>query len=196
MFERTYENTVREILSKTDSEEDKAKAILLSAIDGLLTETPEGNDRPYAMLPEVTSHSWDLSHHYSDDLYVTCATNIGALAALVGDSEYRDSDKTSRLHIIFENLRKYEAKVQGCSKEGIRKPAGLAAWDIFCIIPRTKQRMAAFSLCADIYLRYPNASYEAAVDEAPIDLTELSDQIDKVNNIVAGIKKRNMGKKE
>lgn len=165
MFENTYNDTVKSIKSNISSVEDKAEAMLLSAIDGLLTEKPNGEDRPYAipyaMIPEVTG----------GNLYRACATCIRALAELAGNSwDINNSDiriysgvnvsskKLSELGVIFENLRAY------CEKKDIIKPDCLTAWDIFSILPENERKIAVFKLCSDIYLRFPNAESEANID--------------------------------
>ncbi len=166
MFENTYNDTVKSIKSNTSSLEDKAEAMLLSAIDGLLTKKPYGDDRTYAMIPEVTG----------GDLYRVCASNIRALAELAGNSwDMHNSDieifsgvnvsskKLSELGVIFENLRAYEAKIHQC-KQFIIRPNFLVAWDIFSILPENERKIAVFKLCSDIYLRFPNAESEANID--------------------------------
>lgn len=118
---------------------DDATRMFLSACVGFLTQKPEGEDRPYAQIPEVTG----------GNLYTACFANLCELTRMAGNKfdpnskEIRLMDgvvitpdknapqKGSKIGAIFENMRAYEAQLQGCEKEEIVKPYCLREWENF-----------------------------------------------------------------
>lgn len=118
---------------------DDATRMFLSACVGFLVQKPKGDDRPYAMIPEVTGGT----------LYKACFANLCELTRMAGNKFDPNSQeiklmdgvsitpdknapqKGSKIGAIFENMRAYEAKLQGCEKEEIIKPYCLREWENF-----------------------------------------------------------------
>ena len=171
MYEETFKKVTTEYLQNLKASGDMAPALLLSACAGLLSDQPsvDYGNRAYAQIPEVTG----------GNIYTRCATNIRELAFLavkkfdpasteitLRDDVTLPSDKKlflerSELGVIFGNLRAFENHLGNFDTI----PDCLTAWEIFCKLPEKEARMAAFRLCADIFSMYPNATYEATVNE-------------------------------
>lgn len=118
---------------------DDATRMFLSACVGFLTQKPEGDDRPYAQIPEVTG----------GNLYTACFANLCELTRMAGNKfdekagdirlmdgvvitpDKNAPQKGSKIGAIFENMRAYEAKIQGCEPANIVKPYCLREWENF-----------------------------------------------------------------
>lgn len=126
---------------------DDSMSAFLCACIGLLVSKPKGDDRPYAMIPEVVG---------SENGYAACFPNLCELIRMankkwtpqsgialldgvqLGDGKNNGAN-ASDLAAIFENLRIYEAtKVQHLSLDEIdqmEKPYCLREWENFRIAP-------------------------------------------------------------
>ena len=121
---------------------DDSMSAYLCAMISFLTSIPEGYDRPYAQIPEVTG---GLCYHpvFASICELTRMANkkwskSSGIDRFPG-SELGDGKNNtagaSELAAIFENLRFFEAKRQGCSVEEINKPYCLREWENFKIAP-------------------------------------------------------------
>lgn len=117
---------------------DDSTKMFLSACVGFLTQKPKGSDLPYSLIPEVSGGT----------CYKPCFANLCELTRMAGnkfkpggkvklaDGVVIEPDKNapqkgSELGAIFENIRMYEAKIQGCDPSAIEKPYCLREWENF-----------------------------------------------------------------
>lgn len=117
---------------------DDATRMLLSALVGFLVQKPTGCDTPYSAIPEVTGGRF----------YEPCFANLCELVRMVGNKwkpggpvklmegvnmepDKNAPQKGSEVGAIFENIRAYEAKIQGCEPDRIQKPYCLREWENF-----------------------------------------------------------------
>lgn len=117
---------------------DDSTKMFLSACVGFLTQKPKGSDVPYSLIPEVSGGI----------CYKPCFANLCELTRMAGNKfrpggkvklaegvmvepDKNAPQKGSELGAIFENLRMYEAKLQGCEPHEIVKPYCLREWENF-----------------------------------------------------------------
>lgn len=121
---------------------DDSMSAFLCACIGFLVSKPEGSNDPYAQIQEVTGGT----------CYEPCFANLCELTRManrkwtpqsgialaegvaLGDGK-NNTANASELAAIFENLRAYEAKIQGCDVDEIEKPYCLREWENFRIAP-------------------------------------------------------------
>lgn len=126
---------------------DDSMSAFLCACIGFLVSKPKGDDRPYAMIPEIVGSQYGYAACFPTLCELTRMANkkwtpnsgISLLeGAQLGDGKNNGAN-ASDLAAIFENLRVYEAtKVQGLSLEEIdqmEKPYCLREWENFRIAP-------------------------------------------------------------
>ena len=118
---------------------DDSTRMFLSSLVALLTQKPTcGDDRPYAQIPEVMGGK----------CYVACFASMCELTRMAGN-KYKPGEgidlmegvnlepdknapqKASQLGALMENVRAYEAKMQGCPASNIQKPYVLRLWENF-----------------------------------------------------------------
>lgn len=121
--------------------DDSMSAFLCAAI-GFLVSKPEGSDLPYAQIPEVTGgkcyeavfpNLCELTRMANKKWTKNSGIEL-AQGVELGDGKNATAN-ASELAAIFENLRAYEAKRQGCSQDMIEKPYCLREWENFRIAP-------------------------------------------------------------
>lgn len=121
---------------------DDSMSAFLCACIGFLVSKPEGSNDPYAQIEEVTGGT----------CYRACFANLCELTRManrkwspqcgiklmegvsLGDGK-NNTANASELAAVFENLRAYEAKIQGCDIDEIEKPYCLREWENFRIAP-------------------------------------------------------------
>ncbi len=130
--------------------------ILLTAICGILSETPCGEDRPFMMIPEVTGGNLYLSCipnvielvRLSNSPFDRTSSEIKLLEGVKIDTGKKTYDQTSsRLGAIFANLRKYIF-----SKDDIYMPDCLVAWDIFCELTPESAKGAIEEILSKLFI--------------------------------------------
>lgn len=121
---------------------DDSMNLLLCSIVSLLAMVPEGENKPYAQMPEIMG----------DVIYAPTFTSVTEIVRIAnkkwtpncGISRYHGSRlgdgknntaNASMLAAIFENIRCYEAQKQDCEPHEIRKPYCLREWEGFCLAP-------------------------------------------------------------
>lgn len=121
--------------------DDSMNAFLCACI-AFLTMKPEGSDIPYGQIPEVTggtcyrpafANICELTRMANSKWDKNCGIEL-AEGVKLGDGKNATAN-ASKLAAIFENLRAYEAKIQGCDIEDINKPYCLREWENFRIAP-------------------------------------------------------------
>ncbi len=161
MRDRSFEITIPEFQEKLDKAIEDLNTsphtrILLTAICGILSETPYGEDRPFMMIPEVTGGY----------LYVSCIPNVVELARLANNPFDRTSSEikllegvmidagkktyvqtSSKLGVIFANLREYIL-----SKDDVYMPDCLIAWDIFCELTPESAKGAIEEILSKLFI--------------------------------------------
>lgn len=121
---------------------DDSTSEFLCACIALLTTHPDGDDRPYGQIPEITGGL----------LYEPCFANLCEFArmankkwdassgikplanARLGDGK-NNTANASELALIFENLRAWECQRQDCDPDEMVKPYCLREWENFRIAP-------------------------------------------------------------
>lgn len=121
---------------------DDSMSAFLCANIAFLTQKPEGYDKPYAQIPEITGGL----------IYEPCFANLCELTRMannrynpatgpkmlpgtkLGDGK-NNTANASELAVIFENIRAWECKRQDCSEEELIKPYCLREWENFRIAP-------------------------------------------------------------
>ena len=122
---------------------DNAMNAFMCACIGFLTQRPEGEDIPYAQIPEITgglsyepcfANLCELTR-MANKRYDERVCNIRPLEGVkLGDGKSNTAN-ASELAMIFENIRAYECRRQECGPEELIKPYCLREWENFRIAP-------------------------------------------------------------
>ncbi len=121
---------------------DDAMSAFICACIALMTQCPTGSDIPYSQTPEVMGGT----------VYFPCFANIGDFSRMAGKKWDKNSGielygqaqlgdgknataNASELAAVFENMRMYEAELQGCEPFEIEKPYALRVWEDFRVAP-------------------------------------------------------------
>ena len=121
--------------------DDAMNAFMCSGI-AFLTQKPDGEDLPYAQIPEITggvafepcfANLCELTRMANNKW--TPSSNIKPMPGVkLGDGK-NNTANASELAMIFENIRAYECARQNCSPEEMQKPYALREWENFRIAP-------------------------------------------------------------
>lgn len=121
---------------------DNAMNAFLCATIALLTSKPKGSDIPYGQIPEVMggmcyapafANLCELTRMANKKW--TPASGIELLDGVALGDGKNNTANASELAAIFENLRVYEANLQGVDPEEMSKPYCLREWENFRIAP-------------------------------------------------------------
>lgn len=114
----------------------------LCATIAFMTTCPKGSDKPYAQIEEVTggktyeatfANICEFTRMANSKWTPDCGIELIDKKSL-GDGK-NNTANASKLAAIFENLRQYEATLQGVSPDIIEKPYCLREWENFKIAP-------------------------------------------------------------